>query len=269
MAHMVSQYWLTSQSMLGVMPNSSSVSTDEGTFKSCMSGCLTNPSHSGDDSINPDQDDLDATDTSDAIAFEIFNSELQVDHPAVTTPVSDLEPMPQVEASAQPSIQLEADDSASTTESLVVIDQFPFGNPGAPISGTPQGSSVDDTGLLGHDVPEDSIWAPFLSKRDWDIMYWVKRHNITSSAMAELLAIPEVRKHILIYHFPTNAWRKVVQSLGLSYSTTKKLNDKIDSLPGHPPFLCREVTIGDEVLKFYYQDILASIRTLYGNPDFH
>ena len=42
----------------------------------------------------------------------------------------------------------------------------------------------------------------------------------------------------------------------------------IDGLPGRPPFLCAEVTIGGEVLKFYYRDILASIRALYGNPDF-
>jgi len=54
----------------------------------------------------------------------------------------------------------------------------------------------------------------------------------------------------------------------LSYSTTKELNNTIDSLPGRPPFVCEEVIIGDEHLKFHYRDILASIRALYGNPDF-
>ena len=54
----------------------------------------------------------------------------------------------------------------------------------------------------------------------------------------------------------------------MSYNTTKELNDAIDSLPGGPPFLGAEVTIGGEPLTFYYRDILASIRTLYGNPDF-
>jgi len=73
---------------------------------------------------------------------------------------------------------------------------------------------------------------------------------------------------LLIHYFPTNAWWKVIQRLDLSYSTTKELNDTIDSLPGRPPFLCEKVSIGNEDLKFYYRDILASIRALYGDPEF-
>jgi hypothetical protein len=72
----------------------------------------------------------------------------------------------------------------------------------------------------------------------------------------------------LIHFFPTNAWQEVIDRLGLSYSTAKELDDAIDSLPGRPPFLCEEVSIGDEHLKFHYRDILASIRALYGDPDF-
>ena len=49
---------------------------------------------------------------------------------------------------------------------------------------------------------------------------------------------------------------------------TKDLNIMIDSLPGRPPFVCGELTIGNELLRFHYRDILASIRTLYGNPSF-
>ena len=86
--------------------------------------------------------------------------------------------------------------------------------------------------------------------------------------MTELLAFPKVEKLIFIYCILTNPWWKVVQSLGLSYSTTKELNDMIDSLPGRPPFQCSEVTIGGERLKFHFRDILASIQALYGNPDF-
>jgi len=96
----------------------------------------------------------------------------------------------------------------SETTSGVIIDQFPFGNPGAPTSGTYQDSASNDTGCsalgdLGDDVLgdpshgalEDAIWAPFHSKRDWEIACWAKKHNLTSSAIAEFLAIPKVRRH--------------------------------------------------------------------------
>jgi hypothetical protein len=189
-----------------------------------MSSCLTNPSLSGDNSVDPN-DEGDDTDTIDAEVFEIFNGELQVDHSAAPIPIPDSESMPPV--SVQPTIQLDADDSdaddsdaddsdadnsdadnSDTHDSetaSVFIDRFPFGNPGAPISGpsgTCQGSPIDDTGCaaLG-----DLIWAPFDSKHDWDIACWAKRHSLTSSAITELLAIPEVRKHTLICYFPTNA----------------------------------------------------------------
>jgi hypothetical protein len=230
-----------------------------------MSSCLVNPSLSNYNSVDSD-DDSNATDTIDADIFETLNSELGVGHLAATTPISDLGSTPPVELSALPTIQLEAGNSEPTSESSVVIDTFPFGNPGAQISGAHQGSPIDDH---SRDALGDSIWAPFLSKEDWDVARWAKRHGITSSAMAEFLAIPKVRKCILIHYSIANPWWKVVQSLGLSYSTTRELNHVIDGLPGRPPFLCADLTIGDEPLKFYYRDILASIRTLYGNPDFH
>ena len=90
----------------------------------------------------------------------------------------------------------------------MIADPFPFGNPGMPIT-----SGADDTGSgvlgdpinnTGHGALEDLIWAPFHSEHDWDIAYWAKRHNLTSSAMTELLAIP-VRIHLLIHYFLTNA----------------------------------------------------------------
>ena len=169
-----------------------------------------------------------------------------------------------MEDPAQPTIQSEADDSETT--SSVVIDRFHFGNPGAPISGVYQGSP--DT---GHNALGDHIWSPFRSKNDWDIAYWAKKHSLTSSAITEFLAIPVRTENIIDLLFSTNAlWSlwKVVQRLDLSYRTTKELNDTIDDLPGRPPFVCEEVTIGDEHLKFYYRDILASVRTLYGDPTF-
>ena len=82
----------------------------------------------------------------------------------------------------------------------VIIDQFPFGSPGAPTSGAYQGS-VDNT---AHNVLGDSIWNPFNSECDWDIARWARKHNLTSSAMAEFLAMPKVRNCLFICYFPIN-----------------------------------------------------------------
>ncbi|KAF8258427.1 hypothetical protein EI94DRAFT_1912347 [Lactarius quietus] len=97
-----------------------------------------------------------------------------------------------------------------------------------------------------------SIWAPFFSQRDWEIACWAKMCGPTSSALADLLAIPEV-----------------VDRLGLSYRTPKELNEIIDhKLAGRPPFQCHELIVAGETLHFYFRDILQSVRCLFGDPEF-
>ena len=172
------------------------------------------------------------------------------------------EPIPPEDNSAPPVVQSEADDSESMP--LVVIERFPFGNPRAPTSDAYQGS-IDN---MAYNALGDPTWGPFNSKCDWDIACWSKRHNITSSAMAKFLAMSEVWKLLLIHYFLTNAWWKVVHGLGLSYSTTKELNNMVNSLPGCPPFVYEELTIRNEQLKFHYWDILSSIWALYGDFSF-
>jgi hypothetical protein len=57
--------------------------------------------------------------------------------------------------------------------------------------------------------------------------------------------------------------------LGLSYRTTKQLNDIIDKeMSGCPPFQCKVLNIRDERLEFYSRDALECIRSLYGDPEF-
>ncbi|KAI9434821.1 hypothetical protein H4582DRAFT_2174356 [Lactarius indigo] len=74
----------------------------------------------------------------------------------------------------------------------------------------------------------------------------------TSSAVTDILAIPEV-----------------VDKLGLSYHTPNELNKIIDGeLPGRPQFKCEDMTIAGITLQFYFRDILQCIRTLYGDPEF-
>ncbi|KAI9440325.1 hypothetical protein H4582DRAFT_1796975, partial [Lactarius indigo] len=95
-------------------------------------------------------------------------------------------------------------------------------------------------------------WAPFRTQCDWEIARWAKLRGPSSSAVADLLAIPEV-----------------TDKLGLSYRTPKELNDIIDKeLPGCPPFQCQDLTIAGDAYEFYFRDALQCIRSLYGNPEF-
>ncbi|KAH9059259.1 hypothetical protein EDB87DRAFT_1577735 [Lactarius vividus] len=61
----------------------------------------------------------------------------------------------------------------------------------------------------------DSVWTPFQSQHDWEVARWAKMRGPSSSAVTELLAIPEV-----------------VERHGLSYSATNELNSIVDKLPG-------------------------------------
>ncbi|KAF8481855.1 hypothetical protein DFH94DRAFT_691497 [Russula ochroleuca] len=160
------------------------------------------------------------------------------DHLTVDENLGDLE---------EESVQIDAENSDTT--STVVIEQFPSGSPGTPIPDTPRGSPA----YASHqDMLADSVWAPFHSQHDWAIVCWAKMSGPTSTAVTELLAIPEV-----------------VDTLSLSYRTTKQLNDIIDKeMSGRPPFQCKVLNIGDERLEFYSRDALECIRSLYGDPEF-
>ena len=141
----------------------------------------------------------------------------------------------------------------------VVIDVFPYGSPGATIAGP-----CED---MDHVVPE-SIWYPFRSQCDWELALWAKTRGSTSSAVSDLLAIPEVSSP----PFPLAGLmplRKVVNKLDLSFRTTNELNDIIDNeMSGPPPFQCKELDIGHELLQFFFCDSLQCVRSIYGNPDF-
>ncbi|KAH8990406.1 hypothetical protein EDB86DRAFT_3235371 [Lactarius hatsudake] len=131
----------------------------------------------------------------------------------------------------------------------LVVDCFPHGSPGAPIPGTVQGSHVYQS---SEETFKSSVWAPFRSQSDWEIARWAKMRGPTSSAVADILAIPGV-----------------VDKLDLSYRTPNELNKIIDTeLPGHPQFMCKDMTIAGYTLEFYFRDILECIRTLYGDPEF-
>lgn len=148
----------------------------------------------------------------------------------------------------------------------VVIDKFPFGSPGAPIPGMLRGSSAYE---MLQETRADTPWAPFSSQLDWEVARWAKMRGQTSTAVAELLAIPGVRDFYPLNTMHLIQTRKVVGGLGLSFHTVKGLNEMIDDeLPGCPPFQCKDVTFDEERLEFYYRDVMKCIRGIYGDPGF-
>jgi hypothetical protein len=96
-----------------------------------------------------------------------------------------------------PPVHPEHGNSVSDGASQLTIDHFPHGSPGAPIAGADQGPHVYQS---SQDMFGPSSWAPFHSQRDWEIARWAKMRGPTSSALADLLAIPEVRVPLLIVY---------------------------------------------------------------------
>ena len=213
---------------------------------------------------NPFNDCVDLADATDADAFEMLSCGTNVgvlpSHlprpESIETPLAAIS-----EDAGQPPTRIETGESGIT----VIIDHFPFGSAGAPITGPHGDATLNGP---GHVDPRDSIWAPFRSQCDWEIAHWAKMSGPTSSAVTELLAIPEVWVSLFNYR-DANVSRQVVEKLDLSYRSTRELNTIIDNdLPGPPPFQCRELVIGHEHLLFFCRDALQCIRSLYGNPEF-
>ena len=74
--------------------------------------------------------------------------------------------------------------------SQVTINCFPRDSAGAPIPGAREGSHIYRSTWEAFGT---SIWALFCSQIDWEIARWAKMRGPTSSAVADLFAIPEVR----------------------------------------------------------------------------
>ncbi|CDO72219.1 hypothetical protein BN946_scf184970.g71 [Trametes cinnabarina] len=98
-----------------------------------------------------------------------------------------------------------------------------------------------------------NVYAPFLSALDWGVARWAKMRGPGSTAVTELLDIPEL-----------------VEKLGLSFKNANELNAIIDKkVPaGRPRFIRREVVIAGEAFEIFYRDIIAWIRALFGDPEF-
>ncbi|EIN13427.1 hypothetical protein PUNSTDRAFT_56509 [Punctularia strigosozonata HHB-11173 SS5] len=103
-------------------------------------------------------------------------------------------------------------------------------------------------------VPDhENVYAPFISKMDWEIAQWAKLRGPGSTAFSELLAIDGV-----------------ADALNLSFKNTPELNRIIDNkLPSNrPPFLRDQIEVAGQSYDVYYRDIIQCVRALFGDPNF-
>ncbi|KAH7926058.1 hypothetical protein BV22DRAFT_1104530 [Leucogyrophana mollusca] len=101
----------------------------------------------------------------------------------------------------------------------------------------------------------DNIWAPFVSKMDYEVARWAKLRGAGSTAFSDLLKIDGLR-----------------DALGLSYGNSQELNKIIDKkLPQRPRFQRKEIFVpGDpgEAFDVYFRNVMECIGALYGDPEF-
>lgn len=126
----------------------------------------------------------DPADVADANTFEAMNQD-QISSPTTVAPESS---GPQ-SSMPPPDDTIESGTCDAEARSTIFVDRFPHGHPGAPLSSEQVSVFESVQNGLG-----ESIWAPFRSQGDWEIARWAKMRGPTSTALTELLAIPEVRE---------------------------------------------------------------------------
>jgi hypothetical protein len=92
--------------------------------------------------------------------------------------------------SLDPPPPIHFEHGVSDGASQMIVDGFPHNSAGAPIPSAREGSHIYQS---TQEAFGTSIWAPFRSQCDWEIARWAKMRGPSSSAVADLFAIPGVR----------------------------------------------------------------------------
>ncbi|THU97914.1 hypothetical protein K435DRAFT_886886 [Dendrothele bispora CBS 962.96] len=135
------------------------------------------------------------------------------------------------------------------------IKFFPDPHTGAPIPGPssrPENEVYLQKLCSTQWTSDENTWAPFKSEMDWRIVKWAKLRGPSSTALTELLSIPNL-----------------VEKLDLSFKSANELNKIINtSLPARPTFKVESVVVHGEAFEVYFRDIVECVKTLYSEPDF-
>ena len=134
----------------------------------------------------------DATNPADALDADTWEALQEIGPDQMEVP--PLPPPPPDLQSSTPPPNL-PDSSSTDSQAQLTVDTFPYGSPGTQYCGPFQDHSDCQLQEQKCDAADalDSIWAPFFSLHDWSIALWAKTWGPTSTALTELLQIPEVR----------------------------------------------------------------------------
>ena len=140
------------------------------------------------DQVTADGDDApDTADTTDADVFEIITQTRFPDLDPITPDPGEF-PSAELDSPPEDPPSNPLGSGSFDARPQVVVEPFPHGSPGARIDGMQSSSIYESTlGSLG-----GSVWAPFQSECDWRFAHWAKKHGPSSSALADLLKIPNV-----------------------------------------------------------------------------
>lgn len=127
----------------------------------------------------------DSADSDNTNVFEILSRGVDVSYVAANLdpPNATLSSAPPPEDGVGPGMETE-----TPLPDVLVIEWFPDGCPGT-LLGVDQGLSMYEA---THDMLGDLMWVLFQSQSNWEVAHWAKMCGPTSTAMTELLAIPEV-----------------------------------------------------------------------------
>lgn len=141
------------------------------------------------DNVDADPAHADAADAADALDADIWEALAEDIDTAIGPSQGHISSPPPPRSERRPSTpptNPPTHDGGSTdSQAQLTVDHFTSGSPGAQIPGT-----FEDRLDPSHE--DTSIWAPFHSLRDWNIALWAKTRGPTSTAVTELLQIPEV-----------------------------------------------------------------------------
>jgi hypothetical protein len=165
----------------------------EGTSNAGLDATLTNTTPPATNAANPaetvDPADIADADLLEALTNGLVATNLEQDRPIESPPSAQ---QGSIAPQLAPAQRTQPHGNNSDARPPLAIDHFPHGSPGAPVPGSPQGASMYQS---SRELFGASCWAPFQSQCDWELACWAKMHGPSSSAMEELLAIPEVCLH--------------------------------------------------------------------------
>ena len=102
---------------------------------------------------------------------------------------------------------------------VLYTDKYPSSRAGKPLSHEISRDSVYNTSLGGGDNP----WAPFHSKKDWEVARWAKLRGVGSTAFSDFLAIDGVSfRNLLSMIIPLKFTFKRFATPSICHTRTRK-----------------------------------------------